>query len=540
MRRPTGSAASLSPASERFGAWQHARSRLSRRELLDAAWKLGAWAIAAPRLSARLSTPSFSAYPFPLGVASGDPRADGVVVWTRLAPEPLAGGGMPPAPVQVGWEIARDETFRQIEQSGAAIAVPEWAHSVHVEVAGLAPHRDYWYRFHAAGETSAVGRTRTAPALAEAPARVRFAICGCNNYEAGYFTALRAIAEESFEFVVHTGDYIYEDSGEPRPNGVRTHHGGTLSTLEDYRSRYAQYKLDPDMQAAHASSPFVVTWDDHEVANDYAGAFDRRDTPPAVFLLRRAAAYQAYYEHMPLRTNVLLPGGAMRIYRRLRFGRLLDVNVLDTRQYRSRQACGGQDTTDCAGAHDPSRTMMGEDQERWLSGNLRDAHATYTVIAQQVPTFARDAHSANPQRAFMMDKWDGYTADRDRLYAQIVRSRAPNPVILSGDVHLHYAADVKVDYTDPRSPTIAAELTNTSLTSNGDGADVSRDWERIRSDNPHIRYHSARRGYISCTATRDALRADFRVIEKVTERGYPTRTGATVIVEAGRPGVVLE
>jgi alkaline phosphatase D len=525
---------------ERLRVFDDARRRLSRRELFDVAWKLGTSAVLAPRVSPRLWAAGFSSDPFMLGVASGDPTPDGIVLWTRLAPDPLTpGGGLPPAPVEVAWEIARDERFRRIERTGTAVARPEFAHSVHVEVAGLEPHREYWYRFHADGASSPIARTRTAPSPGAAVEGLRFAVCGCNNYEHGYFTAFRAIAGEAFDVVVHTGDYIYEDSGDPRPNGVRQHHGGTLFTLDDYRSRYAQYKLDADLRAVHASAPFVVTWDDHEVANDYAGDHDRDDTPPAVFLLRRAAAYQAYCEHMPLRWSTRV-GGDVRIYRRLRFGRLLEVNVLDTRQYRSALACGGQDSTDCAAAHEPSRTMMGGEQERWLFKNLCDARAVFTIVAQQVPTFARDAHRANPSRAFMMDKWDGYTAARDRLYAQLVSSRAPNPVILSGDVHLHYASDVKLDYANPHSPTIAAELTNTSITSNGDGADVSRDWPAIQADNPHVKYHSARRGYIACTATPAALRADFRVLDKVTEPGYPTRTDRTVVVEAGRAGVIVD
>jgi alkaline phosphatase D len=385
---------------------------------------------------------------------------------------------------------------------------------------------------------SPVGRTRTAPADGDAPS-LRFAVCGCNNYEHGYFTAFRAMAGESFDVVIHTGDYIYEHGGGSRSGAERQHFGGTLLTLDDYRSRYAQYKLDADLRAVHESAPFIVTWDDHEVANDYAGEHDRDDTPPAVFLLRRAAAYQAYFEHMPLRWSTRI-AQHLQIYRRLRFGKLLDINVLDTRQYRSPLACGGQDTTDCAEAHDPARTIMGETQERWLAHNLHDARGVYTVVAQQVPTFARDARRANPARAFMMDKWDGYTAARDRLYAALVASRAPNPVVLSGDVHLHYASDLKLDYANPASPTIGAELTNSSISSNGDGADVSRDWPQIKGDNPHVKYHSGRRGYIACTASVDSLRADFRILDKVSEPGHPIRTDRTVAIEPGVAGVHVE
>jgi hypothetical protein len=288
-------------------------SSLSRRELMKLAWFIGATTIAPPIVSRRLwAQPIFDAYPFPLGVASGDPLPDGVVLWTRLAPKPLEGGGMPMATVPVGWEVARDPQFRQIAQKGSALARPELGHSVHVEVSGLEAGREYWYRFHAGDEVSQVGRTKTAPPAGAAVDRLRFGVCGCSHYEIGYFTACRRLAEEQFDFVFHTGDYIYEG----RPNGgrsdalVRQHHGHEPYTLDDYRLRYAQYKMDADLKAAHASAPFVMAWDDHEVENNYAADRDENGTPPEIFLLRRAAAYQAYYETMPLRASALPSGAA--------------------------------------------------------------------------------------------------------------------------------------------------------------------------------------------------------------------------------------
>jgi alkaline phosphatase D len=513
--------------------------RLSRRELLNAAWKIGLAALAAPITSRRiLSQPLFREYPFTLGVASGDPSPDGAVLWTRLAPEPLEGGGMPMANVEVAWEVAHDRSFAKIAQKGSAIARPELGHSVHVEVAGLDPAREYWYRFRAGGEVSQIGRTRTAPAEGAEVDRLRFAVCGCSHYETGYFTGYRRIADEQFDFVFHTGDYIYEGraDGGRTPTVVRQHRGQEIYTLVDYRNRYALYKSDPDLMAAHASAPFIVTWDDHEVDNDYAGDADERGTPPEIFLLRRAAAYQAYFETMPLRPSTLPSGPNMRIYRRLRFGSLIDFSVLDTRQFRSDQVCGGVSASDCAAALDPRRTMLGAEQERWLFANLADARARWTVLGQQVPTFARDAAKVDPARRFSMDKWDGYVAARQRLYARLRETRAPNPVILSGDVHVHYGADLKLDFTQPASETIGVEFTNTSLTSGGDGADVSAAWEQIRGDNPHIKYHSARRGYIACTATPQAMQADFKVLDRVTVPGAAARVGGTLVVEAGRPG----
>jgi alkaline phosphatase D len=511
----------------------------SRRELLRIAWYLGAGVVAMPLVGRRaLAKPIFDSYPFTVGVASGDPLPDGIVLWTRLAPSPLEGGGMPMADVDVDWEIARDPRFQSIAQRGTAVARPELGHSVHVEVGGLEPARDYWYRFRAGDEVSRTGRTKTAPPAGAPVDRVRFAVCGCNNYEQGWFTAFRRIAEEQFDFVFHTGDYIYEGraSGGRNDLVVRQHNGHEPYTLVDYRNRYALYKMDRDLLAAHASAPWIVTWDDHEVDNNYAGEFDEHGTPPEIFLLRRAAAYQAYYETMPLRRSALPSGNHMRIYRRLQFGSLIDLNVLDTRQWRSDQACGDGLRTGCAEADEPSRTMMGAEQEKWLFDNLADAHARWTIVGQQVPTFARDFRNWDADSRFAMDKWDGYTAARRRLYTHLKNAKAPNPVVLSGDVHVHYAADLKMNFDEPRSPTIGVELTNTSVTSTGDGADVSGEWEAMRGDNPHIKYHSARRGYIACTATPATLRAEFKILERVTVPDQPIRVGGALVVEAGRPG----
>jgi alkaline phosphatase D len=264
------------------------------------------------------------------------------------------------------------------------------------------------------------------------------------------------------------------------------------------------------------------------VDNDYAADRDERGTPPEVFLLRRAAAYQAYYEAMPLRAASVPSGPNMLLYRRLTFGRLLDLSVLDTRQWRV-QACSGSLQRDCAPPSDPRRSMLGREQEQWLFDNLTDATSIWTVLGQQVPTF--------PLGALSMDKWDGYAASRERLYTRLLDSRAPNPVVLSGDVHVHYGSDLMLDFADSRSPTVGVELTNSSVTSNGDGADVSGDWERVRVDNPHVKFHSGRRGYIACTATRDTLRAEFRIVQKVTVPDQPVQTSGSFVVEAGHPGL---
>jgi alkaline phosphatase D len=525
----------LNPA----GVYDRVLQRMSRRELMKIAWMLGAGAVARPLEAARQSgvVPYFNAYPFTLGVASGDPVPDGVVLWTRLAPQPLAGGGMPMVPVTVQWEVAGEAAFRNVVKKGETLARPELGHSVHVDVAGLEPAHDYWYRFRAGNEISQVGRTRTAPAAGADVDRLRFGVCGCSHYETGYFTAYRRIAQEQFDFVIHTGDYIYESRADGGRNDarVRQHLGDEIYTLVDYRNRYALYKSDQDLIAAHRSAPFIVSWDDHEVENNYAGDNDENGTDAAIFLLRRAAAYQAYYEHMPLRISAWPSGPHMRIYRRLQFGSLIDLSMLDTRQWRSDQACN-DGLRNCPAALDPARTMLGAEQEKWVFDNLATAKARWTVLSQQVYSFARDFVKASPDTRFQMDVWDGYPAARQRLYNRIKETNAPNPIVISGDVHVHYGADLKLDFENPRSETVASEFTNSSVTAAGDGADVAGNWEALRSANPHIRYHSARRGYIACTATAAQMRADFRILDRVTVADAPIRTGGSLVVEAGRRG----
>ena len=519
--------------------YDRAVARLSRRELLRIAGTVGLSAIAWPVSAAqRVTRPLFRTYPFTLGVASGDPLPDGTVLWTRLAPEPLEGGGMPMVAIDVQWEIGADTRLTKVVQRGTAIARPELGHSVHVEVTGLEPGREYWYRFRAGDEVSPIGRTKTAPGPGARVDALRFAVCGCSHYESGYFTGYRRIAEEHFDFIFHTGDYIYEGraDGGRNPDVVRQHQGHEIYSVVDYRNRYAQYKSDRDLMAAHASAPFIVTYDDHEVDNDYAADLDEQGTPPEIFKLRRAAAYQAYYEMMPLRRASIPTGSDLRLYRRLQFGSLMDMSLLDTRQYRSDQACGGGSSAGCPELLDPARTILGAEQERWLFDNLGSARSTWTVLGQQVPTFARDLRQIDPAARFSMDKWDGYVGSRNRLYARLKETRAPNPVVLSGDVHQHFGSDLKLDFTKPESETIGVEFTNTSLTSNADGADVSASWERTRADNPHIKYHSARRGYIACTATPATFRADFKILDRVTIPGQPVRTGGSLVVEPGRPG----
>ncbi|GIW04838.1 MAG: alkaline phosphatase [Thermomicrobiales bacterium] len=476
--------------------------------------------------------------PFSLGVASGDPLPDGVVLWTRLAPDPLNGGGMPPEPVEVRWEIASDEGFTRVLRSGVTTARPELAHSVHVDATGLEPGRIYFYRFAARGMVSPAGRTRTAPAPGGALDRLRLGVASCAHWEHGYFTAYRHLAAEDLDAVLFLGDYLYEY---PPGQGfviagqdpIRLHTPGELITLKQYRNRYAQYRTDPDLQATHAAFPWIATWDDHEVANNYAGVHSERGDSPAVFLARRAAAYQAYYEHMPLRPESLPQGPEMRIYRRITFGNLAEISVLDTRQYRSAQPCGDTVAPRCAAALDPALTLTGPEQERWLLDGLASASAQWKVIAQQVMMAELAVRVLGPEPQYNDDQWDGYPLARNRILGFLQQAGISDTIVLSGDVHSAWVSDVKADFFDADSPTVATEFVATSITAhNPFGSRLAV----LLPGNPHIRFFDIRHGYTRCTITPRRWQADFRAVPDVTMPDAPVETIASFAVEAGQPG----
>ncbi|HEX5742138.1 MAG TPA: alkaline phosphatase D family protein, partial [Pilimelia sp.] len=463
---------------------------LSRRTLLGAGAALGAAAAAGlPGVGTAAARP-LRADPFTLGVASGDPAPDGVVLWTRLAPRPLADdgrGGMPDRTVDVGWVVATDPALRQVVRRGTAAARPAAAHSVHVEVAGLAPGREYHYRFTADGYASPVGRTRTAPAPDAGGGALALAVASCAQYEHGFFTAYRRLAEDHPDLVVHLGDYQYEYARDVyvSPTGnVRHHDGPETVTLADYRRRHAQYKTDADLQQAHAVAPWLVVWDDHEVDNNWADEVPERPEPD--FRARRAAAFRAYYENMPLRRTSVPRGVDMRLYRRVHWGRLATVHLLDTRQYRDDQACG-DGYRDCPAAADPRRSITGAAQEAWLLDGFRRSTARWDLLGQQVFFGQRDSE-AGPATVTSMDAWDGYAASRARLTAGWLAAGVRNPVVLTGDVHAHWAGTLARDYTDPDSPPVGTELVCTSITSGGDGGDSDPATHPFLRTNPHLRF----------------------------------------------------
>jgi alkaline phosphatase D len=475
-------------------------------------------------------------WPFTLGVASGDPDHQGMVLWTRLAPRPLAEdglGGMPARSVEVQWEVAADELFRHVVQRGTQTARPESAHSVHVELTGLLPGREYFYRFRAEGHLSPTARTRTAPDPAALPAALAMGFVSCSHYEQGYFTAYRRLAESAPELILHLGDYQYEYAREYGPDRPRGHEGPETRTLADYRQRHAQYKTDPDLQAAHAVAPWAVVFDDHEVENNWAGAVPEEPDPD--FLARRAAAFQAYHENMPLRRTSVPRGPDIALYRRLRWGRLATFHLLDTRQYRDDQACG-DGYRDCPAAADPGRTLTGSAQEAWLLDGFRRSDSRWDLLAQQVFFAARD-RDPGPTRLTSMDAWDGYLASRDRITRGWVAAGVRNPVVLTGDVHAHWAADLKLDYTDPGARTVGTELVCSSVTSGGDGFDSasgSHPWLRT---NPHLRFQNDLRGFVRTTITPAQLSADFMVLPYVSRAGAPAYPRASFVVEDRVPGL---
>ena len=506
----------------------------SRRTLL-----LAASSVALMTPLRLLAQPRFQKDPFTLGVASGYPQPDGIVLWTRLAPDPLDGGGMPDVAVAVRWEIAADDGFRKIIRSGSAMATPQYGHSVHAEINGLEPAREYWYRFHAGSATSAVGRIRTAPPADAIPASLRFTLASCQNYEHGLFTAYRHMAAEFPNLVVHVGDYIYESATKNRP--VRQHHMAEPFDLVGYRNRYGIYKSDRDLQAAHAACPWLVTWDDHEVANDYANDRSQHLDPVDEFLKRRAAAYQAFYEHMPLPRWARPKGPVMQLYSRATYGQLAQFHILDGRQYRSYQVCpppgrGGINWVtrqNCPALDDPARTYLGQEQESWFRQAMQSTRSRWNLITQ--PTLmASSARQGATGVEYRTDGWDGYPAARARLLKDLTDHKPANPVVLGGDVHMAIVADLNANTENRNAPAIASEFVCASISSRGPSRKRT---EQIKQDHPHIHFaDGTMHGYTSFELSAQQLTARLRVVANVNAANAPIRDAATYVVANGRAG----
>lgn len=510
-------------------------SPVKRRNLLIGAGTTMAGLAIATQLPKRvIAQPKFSDYPFSLGVASGEPLPDSVVLWTRLAPNPLKGGGMPQQNVSVQWQVAADEKMRQVVRRGSAIATPELAHSVHVDVRGLEPAKWYWYQFKVGNEVSQIGRTRTAPAFGVPINQFRFAFASCQNWQNGYYSAYRHMAKEELDLVVFLGDYIYESGSQPHK--PRQHNSPEVVTLADYRNRYALYKTDSNLQAAHAAFPWIVTWDDHEVENNYADSTPAADQNQQNFLRRRANAYQAYYEHMPLRRFSLPQGPNLQLYRRLTFGDLAEFNVLDTRQYRSNQPCGDGNKPRCAEAFAPTATMTGSEQERWLLRGLNKSQAQWNIIAQQTMMAEYDFDPRSEMQVFHLDQWDGYVAARNRLLGFLKQRQVSNPIVITGDTHSSWVHDLKEDFSKPESPTVGTEFVGTSISSEFPAKFIIPTKAALIA-NPHTKFFDGEfRGYVSCVLTRDRWQSNYRVVSTILDPNATISTLASFVVENAIPG----
>lgn len=491
--------------------------------------------LASQSLSAPRRRPAFQANPFTLGVASGDPDHAGVVLWTKLAPMPLdPDGGMKNEAVTVLWELSEDEEFKIIVKNGSAIAAPLFGHAVHVEVDGLKPDRWYWYRFRAGDVDSPIGRTRTLPLPEFTPKSLKFAFASCQHYETGLYTAYEQMAKDDLDLVFHLGDYIYEGAG--RDKLVRKHAGPKLITLSDYRIRYAQYRSDPLLHRMHACCPWFVTWDDHEVENNYANDISERNgVNPPEFLIQRANAYQAYYEMMPLRRRSIPRGPDMQIYRQASFGKLAELIVLDTRQYRTDQPNGDGASDLNEAALDPKNTLMGTRQRAWLQNALTSSPAIWNVLAQQVMMGMVDL-AVGDKKQYSMDQWPGYAHERMEFVQFLADRHVSNPVVLTGDIHSNWVNDLRVDDRKSETPIIATEFVGTSISSGGNGVDRPLGAEKRLAENPCVRFVNQQRGYVRCTVTPMDWRSDYMVVDDILKPNGKTSTRASFVVEAGKPG----
>jgi len=475
--------------------------------------------------------PRLAGPPFTLGVASGDPLADRVILWTRLAPDPARpDGGMPADPVDVAWEVATDPGLRKVVRRGVATAEAGAVHAVHVDADGLDPATTYHYRFTVGDERSPVGRTRTLPAPGDRTTRLRLATGNCQWFELGYYAAHRHMAGEDLDLVLFLGDYIYEAKGGTPPR--RSLPGHETVTLDDYRLRYASYKVDPDLQACHARFPFMAMWDDHEVQNDYSRTELEDGTTGDPVRARKTAAYRAFYEHLPVR---LAPptGPDVRLHRAVAFGDLARVSLLDERQYADPPPCRDDpgaavlDMGDCAErTSDTGRRLLGAEQEKWFAEVTAPRDVEWNLIGNPVLLAGIDAGDKPGRARYYLETWDGYPAARRRLLDHV--SSIPNPVVITGDYHLGFVNDVHLDPEDRSTPVVATELLSPPISSRLFAADV-------RPRNPQVRYTVAGHGYLLVTVERGQVTGEFKILDDVRDPKSGIRVDSRWRIEAGSP-----
>ncbi len=511
---------------------------LHRRTLLGAGAAAAAGLLTGlpARASADVRHREPHADPFTLGIASGDPLPGGVVIWTRLAPSPFeVGGGVGRGAHPVQWQVSSDPSFAGVVREGTAMAHPEYAHSVHVDVRGLEPNREYWYRFRSGRHLSPVGRTRTAPAAGAPLDQLHLVVASCQSLGAGWYHAWRDAASEPADLVYFAGDYIYEyqvDSSSvrwPYSPSLPEDYARRTDTLDRFRQQYALHKVDPDLQEAHRVSPWMVTWDDHEVVNDY-DAFD-----PDLFQLR-ANGYRAFWEHMPLRTPQLPDAWSARMHRHLTYGDLVRFHVLDTRQHRTSQFPGGA-IGDVPERRDPSRQMLGVEQEAWLLDGLGSGGTTWDALANTV-LFGRLDSGAGDELRFSTGQWDAYQAAQQRVIDTVVAKDVNGFVVLTGDIHRNYHLNVLADFEDPASRVVGVEFAGTSITSGRDGKQTDAGLELRKAENPHLVSADLWRGYLRCRITHDEWTTEVRAIDQVTTLTHRAWTSQTLRTFPGRPGIV--
>lgn len=497
---------------------------MDRRRLLQGALALAAARfLEAGRAEADDAVPRLDRDPFPLGVASGEPASDGFVIWTRVP-------GFD-RDLRLTYEVAEDDGFRRVVRAGTVGAPAARGGAAHVEVGGLSPGRPWFYRFRLGQGVSRTGRAATLP---ERPDRLRLALTSCQHWEHGWFSGYADMVAADPAAVLQVGDYIYEKSFGHGPD-VRAFGAPQPYTLDDYRARHALYRTDPHLADAHAALPFIVSWDDHEVENDYGADQGGVTADGPAFLRRRAAAYQAYFEHMPLRPSALRADGGVRLHRRFGFGDLATVHVLDTRQHRTPGPCrtaehlGGRVLEDCPALFDPAASLLGPAQEAWLAEGLAGDRARWTLLAQQT-LFSRLILPAGPQARYS-DIWDGYPASRARVLAAL--KGVANPVVLGGDVHSFWINDV-AEGAQGEGPAVATEIVTSCLASRN-GPDTL--FGPARRLNPHVRHlDNAHAGYVLLDLDRDRLIAELRAVDDLTDPASACRSVGRFAVEAGRPG----
>jgi alkaline phosphatase D len=507
---------------------------ITRREFIQTAT---ASATAIPlAIRAQQSAGDSASRVFRHGVASGDPLTDRVMLWTRVTP-PAARSAT--APIDVSWQIASDEALTQIVGRGTAATAEERDYTVKVDAGGLRPGRIYYYAFTVDGERSPVGRTKTLPE--RGTARLRLASVSCSNYPAGYFNVYRCLANRpDLDAVVHLGDYIYEFANGRYGDGTAAGRvplpRGEAVTLADYRNRYATYRSDIDLQEAHRLHPFIVVWDDHELANDaWSGGAVNHTADQGDWQTRRQGAYKAYLEWMPVRESTQ---AGIRLYRSFRFGDLSDLIMLDTRGLRDQQVDG----RDAAALADPRRSLLGAEQEAWFFAQLRDsqrADTTWRLLGQQILFSPLSLPGFPVQRP---DVWDGYPAGRNRVLDVIEQDKISNVVVLTGDIHSSWALDV------PRDPwakgydassgagSLAVELVTPAVSSPPFFATASqRDAAKLLQPLArHLKYlEGEHRGYILLDVSKDRLQADWYHVPSVDTRSVQESKAASFICERG-------